>query len=698
MTAIDMLRDALYGNPPSATFKPNRAAVLAAFSELQYQLAAMELGISSYATIGNLPVVTSANNGQMARVYADSTSTNNTFWIVKSGVWGIDVDFGKVLSTSFQPVVDLITTSQQLTEDYLKAAISIMSAFSGQFATQGRIFWVAGPNRTPLLTTIRDGTAIRFKATGASSYSLRYVVHPETSVGFEPYFDIYINGAASGNNVILSGTPNIISSVVLASGLNASLTYNFELRLRSTYSLDNRWNSGAGPQLVDVTGGTVTPWVDTRNGALFIGDSITAGLHARSNGGTPVSHGGDICYGRIFCELAGLKPIINGFGGIAVVTNNASGDIPRYWNGSIDNSPAFFHKSNLIVERENLKHIFVNLGQNDNAVDGPTFKASFKLFCLALKNVYPNATIHLIRPFSGTHKREVLETALEIDAIYEDTFGWDIAYTDGLHPTVAGHSAIGNKLFATQSPTIFTNGDFTNGDLSMWLPATQGGFAPSLTITSGQGHLTGMSRHVQRFSTKKGYPYTLSFSRGGVDPHVQKSDDPDTEVNVVTWTPGANSVTSLFIATSNYTYVVLSTFTSGWFDNISITEGNLTFVGLVNGDFTNSNLSMWQGFTGSGATPSLTITSGQGHLTGFSQHSQGFLTTIGRTYRLQAARGGSDPYLQKADDAGGGSNPITWNPGTSSVDATFVATSNITFIVLTTFTDGWYDNIVVTEL
>lgn len=91
MSAVDMMRDALYGNPPAADHKPDREAVLAAFKESYDRVTGLLNGIPTYANVAALPAVTVSNNGQQGRVISDPTDTNNTFWIVRAGVWVIDV-------------------------------------------------------------------------------------------------------------------------------------------------------------------------------------------------------------------------------------------------------------------------------------------------------------------------------------------------------------------------------------------------------------------------------------------------------------------------------------------------------------------------------------------------------------------------------------------------------------------------------
>ncbi|ALC12462.1 hypothetical protein [Sphingopyxis sp. 113P3] len=106
MSAVDTLRDALFGNPPSPTMEPSREGVLAAFSEMQQNITGIVSGIPSYPTTDDLPAVTADDDGKQARVFADEDPGNNTFWIVKDGEWEVDNSFTGALAAAVQPLVD----------------------------------------------------------------------------------------------------------------------------------------------------------------------------------------------------------------------------------------------------------------------------------------------------------------------------------------------------------------------------------------------------------------------------------------------------------------------------------------------------------------------------------------------------------------------------------------------------------------
>jgi len=70
MSAIDTLRDALFGNPPSPVYEPSREGLLAAFSELQRETASLA-NIQPYATWADL-AADPGTAGESAVIYEDA--------------------------------------------------------------------------------------------------------------------------------------------------------------------------------------------------------------------------------------------------------------------------------------------------------------------------------------------------------------------------------------------------------------------------------------------------------------------------------------------------------------------------------------------------------------------------------------------------------------------------------------------------
>lgn len=135
MAWIDTLRAAVMGTPPAAGHKPSREGVVRAAEELNLtvgdlskQISMTASGVQSYATVANLPTPVPPN-GSMARVYADPVATNNTFWLVKGGIWVKDAAFADAVAAVVQPLVDEAVAAGGF------ATLAAATAFAPKLAT-----------------------------------------------------------------------------------------------------------------------------------------------------------------------------------------------------------------------------------------------------------------------------------------------------------------------------------------------------------------------------------------------------------------------------------------------------------------------------------------------------------------------------------------------------------------------------------
>lgn len=127
MSEADDMRNAVLGNPPSPTHQPDRNRVVDAFEALFDRVIGLTLGFTTYDTVADLPAVTVADDGTMARVTDDPTTTNNTFWVVVDGTWQIDTGLTSFLqiyvddaetaaagvNESIVPIIDSIVKDYQ---------------------------------------------------------------------------------------------------------------------------------------------------------------------------------------------------------------------------------------------------------------------------------------------------------------------------------------------------------------------------------------------------------------------------------------------------------------------------------------------------------------------------------------------------------------------------------------------------------
>lgn len=116
MGAVETARDALFGNPPVPNMEPSREGLLAAIAEIDRRVSSAVSGIAPYETIADLPASIDPGDGgkpvgAQARVYADPTDANNTYWIRTSASgtnngWVVDQDYIDQAAAVVQPLVD----------------------------------------------------------------------------------------------------------------------------------------------------------------------------------------------------------------------------------------------------------------------------------------------------------------------------------------------------------------------------------------------------------------------------------------------------------------------------------------------------------------------------------------------------------------------------------------------------------------
>lgn len=145
------------GVPASGAYEPEKSVIRGIGPALDTSLASLAIGITSYATVSALPTSPVPANGTQARVFADPTPANNTFWIVQSGAWAIDTGLVTALKTKLLTV----TTS--------RSQIKYDSTGTATPSTQTTTLAAVKQNTTATVTwTIADlsGAAV----TPASSY------------------------------------------------------------------------------------------------------------------------------------------------------------------------------------------------------------------------------------------------------------------------------------------------------------------------------------------------------------------------------------------------------------------------------------------------------------------------------------------------------------------------------------------------
>jgi hypothetical protein len=146
MSAVDTIRDALYGNPPTPGFKPSRDGVLAGFTELFTQVVAATNGMVAYTTKALMNAAPIPANGTQERVYADPTPANNGVYVTKAGVRSLDVDFYSFLVSIVQTSVTAASDAATLAGHFANDSTDVAVPGQGDATARGAKYWsiVAG--------------------------------------------------------------------------------------------------------------------------------------------------------------------------------------------------------------------------------------------------------------------------------------------------------------------------------------------------------------------------------------------------------------------------------------------------------------------------------------------------------------------------------------------------------------------------
>ena len=190
----------------------------------------------------------------------------------------------------------------------------------------------------------------------------------------------------------------------------------------------------------------------------FIGDSITSGY---TDTLADISD-----YAWVSAEKLNAEHTQIAYPGIALVTNyGLNSDKTGMEQDYLKLKPlGYFTNPDWPASAYTPALIVINLGTNDRSTNVPsaTFQTSYTTFLASLRTRFPAAEIFAMRCFNGSLANEtqmavtVRMTAGDDKVHYVDTTGWLNAsdYTDGTHPSDAGHVKITGLLLPILTPYL----------------------------------------------------------------------------------------------------------------------------------------------------------------------------------------------------------------------------------------------------
>lgn len=177
----------------------------------------------------------------------------------------------------------------------------------------------------------------------------------------------------------------------------------------------------------------------------FYGDSITQGVRALNMAIGTAGSDGTADYAFLTALAFGALENQIGFGRQGII-RTGNGDVPPAaqsfgWNYEGSRAdPAFIPEV-----------VVVNQGTNDGTYSSAQFEPAYRAYIEEIRTAYPKAWIFCMRPFGGFHEKDIRRAVLSMrdrKIVYVDTTKWLSAsdFTDGVHPTVAGHLKAAKKL------------------------------------------------------------------------------------------------------------------------------------------------------------------------------------------------------------------------------------------------------------
>lgn len=278
--------------------------------------------------------------------------------------------------------------------------------------------------------TNADGSAFYFKISGSRYVNLWFAANVKAAM---PVFAYSVDGGAMNRQMADNGRID----------LGGTGTHIVRVMIDGMSEYENRWQNEAGIGirgiLPESDTGIVTAVRPVNAVIAFYGDSITQGVRALNMELSPAGTSASNSYAWYCAKQLDLVPYISGFGGSGI-----------FQVGSFNNCIATIENFSAFRRAEdfNADVIVVEHGTNDIYTHGTMYVNEYRRVLEALHQRHPNAYIMAMIPFTQIHADEIRTAAAPYSrwCTIVETGAWRIAYTDGLHPNVAGAKVVGKKL------------------------------------------------------------------------------------------------------------------------------------------------------------------------------------------------------------------------------------------------------------
>lgn len=277
---------------------------------------------------------------------------------------------------------------------------------------------------------LNDGAMIYFMTEGTEVLDVRF---REITALETPYFAYMIDDGEPVRQLITE------SRIVLPDDKEHRVT----IVVDGMTEFEDKWNGEIGVAFtgIDSGSGETMGIQPGKKRILFIGDSITEGVMALSSEANSNGNSATHSFPWYTAKQLDAEPYFMGYGGIGIV-------VPGTFSRCVD---MIDHLSAARpVPKEEMPACdlaVIHIGTNDHEVEPKVFIQGYREVLEKLHERYPSIKIICMIPFTQFHSEDIRVAAEGYPwCITVETAGWDITYTDGVHPDAAGAQRIGKEL------------------------------------------------------------------------------------------------------------------------------------------------------------------------------------------------------------------------------------------------------------
>ena len=208
----------------------------------------------------------------------------------------------------------------------------------------------------------------------------------------------------------------------------------------------HKWEQGNGFALRNVESfdaGGVIRGIKPQNRVIFYyGDSITEGIACLASGSNSEYHSATSAYPWVSSEALGAVPYLIGYGATGIMREGSFKSMMY----AID----YYCLGREVNDGIQPDIIVINHGCNDTYFnDEPLFREKLTETLAHLREKYPNAAIVYLIPFNQAYASTITSVMQGVtNGRVISTQGWNLTFTDGVHPNVAGAKKAGENLAA----------------------------------------------------------------------------------------------------------------------------------------------------------------------------------------------------------------------------------------------------------